>query len=108
MKKLILIALSALWAFAFGPVVSAQEAAKMLGTQDLVIHDVNAPKVYNKGHIQGTINAPINLWRTHHDSYLLVRTSKRCSQEPVTSPSLPATFGSIVSKRMALSNQKNS
>ncbi len=108
MKKLLLIALSALWAFAFGPVVSAQEAAKMLGSKNLVILDVSAPKLYAKGHIPGAINAPINLWRTRHGSYLLVHASKRCSQEPVTSPTLPATFGSIVSKRMALSNQKNS
>ena len=76
MKKLLLIALSALWAFAFGPVVSAQEAAKMLGSKNLVIIDVSAPKLYAKGHIPGAINAPINLWRAHHGSYLLVRSSK--------------------------------
>ncbi len=76
MRKLLLLALTALWAFAFGPVVSAKEAAQMLGAKDLVILDVSAPKVYAKGHIPGALNAPIGLWRAHHGSYLLVRSPK--------------------------------
>ena len=76
MKKIIATIFIATLAFAIEPVVSTHWLAKHLHDKDLVILDVSEPKAYAKGHIPGAINAPINLWREHHGSYLLVRSPK--------------------------------
>ncbi len=74
MKKFLIFISFALWAFAFDPIISADKVAKLIRSKDIVILDVSEPKVYAKAHIPGALNAPINLWRQKHGTYLLVKT----------------------------------
>jgi len=71
-RTIVLAWISSISLFAMGPLVNAQWLQQHHDDKDLVVLDVSDAKDFAKGHIAGSINAPISLWREKHKHFLLV------------------------------------
>ncbi|MCF6202015.1 MAG: sulfurtransferase [Hydrogenimonas sp.] len=81
MKKYILIILTAVAVYAMPPLVDAQWLKSHIDDKDLVIVDVSSKKLYEKGHIQGSVNSPIQMWRKKAGDHLVVKDSAAIEKE---------------------------
>ncbi len=81
MKILLIILISAITLFAMEPLVSAKWLKEAHNDKNLVIIDVSDSKLFEKGHIPGSINSPISQWREKHENYLLVKNADAIQKE---------------------------
>ena len=73
MKNVWIALLTTLTLYGVEPLVNADWLQSHLEEKDLVVVDVSDAQLYQQGHIPGSFNAPISLWREKHGDYLLVK-----------------------------------
>ncbi|TKI70294.1 sulfurtransferase [Sulfurimonas crateris] len=81
MKKLVVLLLFSMGAFAIEPVVNAEWLNKNLTDKNLRVVHVSEPDDYLLEHIPSAQNSSIGKWRESKESYLLVRSSQEIQDE---------------------------
>lgn len=82
LKKVLLIALTAIAMWAMEPLVSVEWLRAHLHDRDLVIVDASDEKFYEReGHIPGAVQSDIGKWRQMHGRYALVRDAEAIQKE---------------------------
>ncbi len=72
MKIFFILLTSVMTLFAMEPLVTASWLQKAIAEKSVVVVDVSDARLYLEGHIPGSRNAPINLWRMKTDNHLVV------------------------------------
>lgn len=81
MKKLVVLLLISITAFAMEPIVSAEWLKKNLADKNLRVVHVSEPDDYLLEHIPNAQNSSIGKWRVAQENYLLVRSSQEIQDE---------------------------